>query len=108
MGDADRIVAAELGHVDVGSGGKGFAIANFAKAPDCSAVRKFQFWTAEHHPTFGIESDRLEAVDGKAGMPIDQFFLWRRRVSTAKRPPAPAEGRQLRRQSASVVAVLRS
>src|SRR6516165_4221675 len=55
-GDADRIVAAELRHVDIGLSGEGRPIAEIAEAPD-GEIR-----TARHRLAVGVEGDRIVAV----------------------------------------------
>src|SRR5208282_5100408 len=63
--DAERVIAAELRHVDVGPRREGLAIAAVAEAPDRAAVTEFDVWTAEDRLAVGIEGDRVVAPDGK-------------------------------------------
>ena len=70
-GDADRIVAAELRHVDIGPFGEGRPIAEIAEAPDGATILQFEIRAARHRLAVGVEGDRIVAVDGKPGVPVD-------------------------------------
>ena len=75
IGDAarqiDRVVAAELGPVDIRMGDKGRAIALVAEAPDRAGLRGLEL--RQPHFGSGIDEigDRVEPLDGEAGVAVD-------------------------------------
>jgi len=51
-GDADRIVAAELRHINIGPRGKRLLVPDVAEAPDGATVAQFEIW----RPAIGLPS----------------------------------------------------
>jgi hypothetical protein len=70
-GDAHRIVAAELRHVDVGPLSERRPIAEIAEAPDRAAILQFEIRTAQPWLAVGVERDRIVTADGEPGVPVD-------------------------------------
>jgi hypothetical protein len=58
VGDADRVMAAELRHIDVGVGGESFAVANIAEPPDRTSILVFDVGAAGDRLAFCVEPDR--------------------------------------------------
>ena len=70
VGNAERVVAAELRHVDVGACRERFAVADVAEPPDRAAVGEFDTRIAGHGLALGIEGDRVIAGDCETGIPV--------------------------------------
>src|SRR5277367_352829 len=68
---ADGVVAAILRHVDIGRGGKCGAVADIGEAPNHAALAQFEIRAALHRLAVGEKGDRVVAIDGKPGMPVD-------------------------------------
>src|SRR5262249_37578122 len=56
-GDAHGVIAAKLRHLDIG--------------PFGAAILQFEIRAARHRLAVGVEGDRIVAVDGKPGVPVD-------------------------------------
>ncbi len=75
---ADWIIAAITRRVDVRCGGECGAVANVDESPDDAALAQFQVGAALQRLAVGEKSDRVIAVDGEAGVPIDDDPFVRR------------------------------
>ena len=82
VGDAprqiDRVVAAELGPVNIRMGHKGSAIALVAEAPDRAGLRRLELRQSRCGAGIDEIGDRVETLDGKTGVPVDDDPLGRR------------------------------
>ena len=88
----DRVVAAELGPVNIGMGDKGGAIALVAETPDRPGLGRLEIRQADHGAGVGEIGDRVETLDGQTGVTVDDHPLGGRGLG--REPEGQRPGRQ--------------
>ena len=97
----DRVVAAELGAVNVGMGDKGSAVALVAEAPDHAGFGRLELRQADHGAGIGKIRHGIVPLDGQTAETVHHHALGGRRpgrepaagqFTTADRPEACQHG----------------